>query len=278
MLRFDGSLVLVGAGKMGGSLLEGWLSPPTGAGIVPQKVYLRDPHPPAEIARFVAEKGLDLNSSIEKIAASVPRVVVLAVKPQVMGSVLPDLRRLVRPGTFFLSIAAGIDLARLGEGLGHEAAIVRAMPNTPASIGLGITAAFANEAVNADDRAVCDALLGAVGEAVWLSAESQMDAVTALSGSGPAYVFTLAESMAAAGETLGLEPALAQQLARATVAGAGAMLGQLPEDAMTLRKNVTSPGGTTAAALDVLLDADGLVKLVRRAMTAARERSRELAK
>jgi len=278
MLVFDGPLVLVGAGKMGGALLSGWLKPRTGAGVEPQNIFLRDPNPPEEIALLAADNGLKLNFPIEEIAATAPRVVVLAVKPQIMEAVLPELRPLVRPGTFFLSIAAGISLQSLRHGLGKEAAIVRAMPNTPASIGLGITAAFGNEAVSAEDKLVCDALLGAVGEAVWLTQEAQMDAVTALSGSGPAYIFALAESMAAAGEALGLGPALAEQLARATVAGAGAMLGQLPEDAATLRKNVTSPGGTTAAALDVLLGPDGLVQLMQSAMSAAEARSRELAK
>jgi len=278
MLVFDGPLVLVGAGKMGGALLSGWLAPRTGPGVEPQNVFLRDPNPPEAIVRLADEKGLKLNSSIEEIIASAPRVVILAVKPQIMEAVLPDLRPLVRPGTFFLSIAAGLSLRTLSDGLGHDAAIVRAMPNTPASIGLGITAVFGNEAVSAEDKIVCDALLGAVGEAVWLTQEAQMDAVTALSGSGPAYIFALAESMAAAGEALGLGPALAEQLARATVAGAGAMLGQLPEDAATLRKNVTSPGGTTAAALDVLLGPDGLVQLMQSAMSAAEARSRELAK
>jgi len=280
MLRFNEPLVLVGAGKMGGALLSGWLGPKgdAGEGLAPENVFLRDPKPSAEITDLVVARGCSLNRSVEEIAAVRPRIVILAVKPQIMDVVLPDLRPLVQPGTLFVSIAAGVSLQRLSDLLGDGAVIVRAMPNTPASVGLGITAAIGNTLVNADDRAVCDALLGAVGDVVWLSQEAQMDAVTALSGSGPAYVFALAECMAAAGEALGLEPELAAQLARSTVAGSGAMLAQLPEDAATLRKNVTSPGGTTAAALDVLIGDQGLSLLMRKAMSAAQARSRELAK
>lgn len=273
MLRFDDPLVLVGAGKMGGALLTGWLD----QGLEPAGVFLRDPTPPAEIAQLVAEKGLRLNLPLEEMDAA-PRIVVLAVKPQIMDAVLPDLRPLVRPGTLFLSIAAGVDLERLDELLGGGAAIIRAMPNTPSSVGKGITAVIGNDLVTDADKAICDSLLGTVGDVVWLAAENQMDAVTALSGSGPAYVFALAETMTAAGEALGLEPELAAQLARMTVAGAGAMLETLPEDASTLRQNVTSPGGTTAAALDVLLGPEGLAQLMRSGMTAARDRSRELSK
>ncbi len=273
MLRFNDPLVLVGAGKMGGALLSGWLD----QGLAPESVFLRDPTPPAEIAQLVAEKGLRLNRPLDEMGVA-PRIVVLAVKPQIMDTVLPDLRLLVRPGTLFLSIAAGVDLGRLDELLGGGAAIVRAMPNTPASVGKGITAVFGNDLVTTEDRAVCEGLLETVGDVVWLHQENQMDAVTALSGSGPAYVFALAETMAAAGEALGLDPKLSAQLARMTVAGAGKMLDVSPEDAATLRKNVTSPGGTTAAALDVVLGSAGLAQLMREAMTAARDRSRELSK
>ena len=279
MLHFNEPLVLVGAGKMGGALLSGWLGPKEASGgLAPENVFLRDPKPSAEIVDLVEARGCLLNRSVEEIAAARPRIVILAVKPQIMDAVLPDLRPLVQPGTLFVSIAAGVSLQKLSDLLGESAAIVRAMPNTPASVGMGITAAIGNGLVTAADRTVCDALLGAVGDVVWLSQEAQMDAVTALSGSGPAYVFALAECMAAAGEALGLEPELAAQLARSTVAGSGAMLGQLPEDATTLRQNVTSPGGTTAAALDVLIGDQGLSLLMRKAMSAAQARSRELAK
>lgn len=280
MPHFDKPLVLVGAGKMGGALLTGWLNGRDGQNPVlgAEQLYLLDPNAPEDISRLVEERGCAMNLSINEIAAVQPRIVVLAVKPQIMGAVLPELRSLVRPGTLFVSIAAGVSLDKLSEMLGGGAAIVRAMPNTPVSVGLGITAAFGNALVTEADRATCDLLLGAVGAVVWLSQESQMDAVTALSGSGPAYVFALTECMAAAGEALGLEPKLAAQLARATVAGSGAMLARSSEDAAVLRKNVTSPGGTTAAALDVLMGAEGLSLLMRQAMTAARARSRELAK
>jgi pyrroline-5-carboxylate reductase len=279
MPQIDEPLVLVGAGKMGGALLAGWLGTEAdpGAGLAPEQIFLRDPNPPEEMAQLIAERGCALNHPIEDIEAARPRIVVLAVKPQIMDAVLPDLRPLVKPGTLFLSIAAGVSLEKLSEMLGGGAAIVRAMPNTPASIGMGVTAVIGNSLVTEEDRKVCDTLLSAVGAVVWLSEETQMDAVTALSGSGPAYIFALAECMAAAGEALGLEADLATQLARATVAGSGAMLAQSEEEAATLRQNVTSPGGTTAAALDVLMGAEGLSALMRKAMTAARDRSRELA-
>lgn len=274
MLSSSDALVLIGAGKMGGAMLSGWLA----GGLSGAQVYLRDPNPPAEMAKLVAEQGLRLNFSVADIAAQSPRVVILAVKPQIMETVLPDLVPLVQPGTLFLSIAAGVGLSRLEEMLGGGAAIVRTMPNTPASVGKGITAAIGNEWITEEDRALCDALLSAIGSVVWLSQESEMDAVTALSGSGPAYVFALVETMAAAGEQLGLDPVLAKQLARETVAGAGAMLSAMPDDASVLRQNVTSPGGTTAAALDVLLGDEGLWQLMRTAMNAARARSRELSR
>eukprot|EP00439_Symbiodinium_sp_Y106_P090015 s1_g2551.t1 len=250
MLRFDDPLVLVGAGKMGGALLMGWLD----QGLDPASVFLRDPTPPAEIAQLVAEKGLRLNLPLEEMETA-PRIVVLAVKPQIMDAVLPDLRPLVRPGTLFLSIAAGVDLERLDMLLGGGAAIIRAMPNTPSSVGKGITAVIGNNLVTDADRAICDGLLGTVGDVVWLSAEGQMDAVTALSGSGPAYVFALAETMTAAGEALGLEPELAAQLARMTVAGAGAMLETLPEDAATLRQNVSRAVAPRKTTEDKIIDA-----------------------
>ncbi|MEQ9518067.1 MAG: pyrroline-5-carboxylate reductase [Parvibaculum sp.] len=274
MLSSSDALVLIGAGKMGGAMLSGWLA----GRLQGAQVHLRDPNPPAEMAKLVATQGLKLNFSIEDIAAEAPRVVVLAVKPQIMDAVLPELKPLVRPGTLFLSIAAGVGLDRIEAGLGSGAAIVRTMPNTPASVGKGITAAIGNAHITPEDRALCDELLSAIGAVVWLRQEAEMDAVTALSGSGPAYVFALAETMAAAGEQLGLDPVLAKKLARATVAGAGAMLDVLPEDVSDLRRNVTSPGGTTAAALDVLLGDEGLWQLMRNAMNAARARSRELSK
>jgi pyrroline-5-carboxylate reductase len=265
-------LVLVGAGKMGGALLSGWLD----KGLAPAQVFVRDPQPSADIARLVAERGIPLNFSVADIAARKPAVVLLAVKPQSMEQVLPDLAPLVSPETIFISIAAGTSLHRLKELLGAEARIVRAMPNTPSAVGRGVTVACANALVTAEQRALATALLAAVGEADWVESEPLIDAVTAISGSGPAYLFYMTECLAAAGEALGLEAGLAMRLARATVSGAGEMLHRLDEPAATLRKNVTSPGGTTAAALDVLMGEGGLSPLIRRAALAARDRAREL--
>lgn len=273
-LSLQRPLVLVGAGKMGGALLSGWL----GKGLSPKQVFVRDPAPSPDVARLIAERGIALNFSVADIAARKPAVVLLAVKPQAIESVLPELGRLVSPDTLFLSIAAGTNLLRLQELLGGEIAAVRAMPNTPAAIGRGVTAAFANAQASAEQRALAGDLLAAVGDVGWVASEPLIDAVTAISGSGPAYVFYLAECLAAAGEALGLDPTLATQLARATVSGAGEMLRQLPDDATTLRKNVTSPGGTTAAALDVLMGEGGMSPLMRRATAAARDRARELGK
>lgn len=271
-LSLQRPLVLVGAGKMGGVLLSGWLD----KGLSPKDVFVRDPSPSPEVARLIAERGIPLNFSVADLAARKPSIVLLAVKPQAMESVLPELAALVSPDTLFLSIAAGTSLIRLKELLGGEIAVVRAMPNTPVAVGRGITAAFANAQATAEQRQLADDLLAAVGEVGWVESEPLIDAVTAISGSGPAYVFYLAECLAAAGEALGLDPKLSMQLARATVSGAGEMLHQLPDDAATLRKNVTSPGGTTAAALDVLMGEGGLSPLLRRATAAARDRARAL--
>lgn len=266
-------LVLVGAGKMGGALLSGWLA----KGLSPQLVEVRDPAPSAEIAEFAA-RGISFNASVQEIAGKRPALVLLAVKPQSMGDVLPELAPLVSPETVFLSIAAGIGLHRLEDLLGAEVHAIRAMPNTPAAIGRGITVACANARVTAEQKELADRLLAAVGEVGWVESEGLIDAVTAVSGSGPAYVFYMVECLAAAGEALGLDAALAMKLARATVSGSGEMLHRMNEPASELRANVTSPGGTTAAALDVLMGEGGLSPLMRRAALAARDRARALGK
>ncbi len=271
-LILQGPLVLVGAGKMGGALLAGWLD----KGLAPDNIVVRDPSPSPEMATLLGDRGIALNEAVTDIAARKPAVVVLAVKPQLMGAVLPELKPLVSPDTVFVSIAAGTSLYHLKELLGDEMRAVRAMPNTPAAVGRGVTVCYANPLVNEAQRALADDLLSAVGAVGWVESEPLIDAVTAISGSGPAYVFYLAECMAAAGEALGLSAELATQLARATVSGAGEMLHQMPDDAATLRKNVTSPGGTTAAALDVLMGEGGMSPLMRRAATAARDRARKL--
>jgi len=274
VINLQGPLVLVGAGKMGSAMLAGWLD----KGLAPKDIFVRDPSPAPDVAKLIADKGIGLNASVSALAARRPAVVVLAVKPQLMGAVLPELAELVSPDTLFISIAAGTSLFGLKELLGEDVRVVRAMPNTPASVGRGMTVCFANPLVSASQRNLADALLQAVGDVGWVDSEPLIDAVTAISGSGPAYVFYLAECMAAAGEALGLTHELSMQLARATVSGAGEMLHQLPDDAATLRKNVTSPGGTTAAALDVLMGEGGLSPLMRRAAAAARDRARELGK
>lgn len=271
--EIDGPLVLVGAGKMGSALLSGWLA----KGLAPDQVAVREPSASPEIAALEGH-GLSLNAPVAEIAAREPSLVMLAVKPQAMADVLPELRPLVKPGTVFLSIAAGTGLGRLEDLLGVEVHAVRAMPNTPASVGRGITVACANQRVTQAQKVLADRLLAAVGEVGWVDNEALIDAVTAISGSGPAYVFHLVECLAAAGEALGLDAVLAMKLARETVSGSGEMLHQLDEPAGVLRVNVTSPGGTTAAALDVLMGEGGLSPLIRRAALAARDRARELGK
>lgn len=267
-------LVLVGAGKMGGALLSGWLE----HGLSPAQVFVLEPAPASEIEELVAARNIALNASVRDIAAARPAVVLIAVKPQAMGEVLPALSLLVHPETLFISIAAGTGLHRLKELLGAEVHAVRTMPNTPVAIGRGITIACANERATPAQREIAQQLFAAVGEVGWVESEAHFDAVTAISGSGPAYVFYMVECLAAAGEALGLDPATAMKLARETVSGSGEMLHRSPEAASQLRANVTSPGGTTAAALDVLMGEGGLSPLLRRAALAARDRGRALGK
>jgi pyrroline-5-carboxylate reductase len=259
-------LVLLGCGKMGSALLAGWLV----RGVAASAVTVLEPAP----SDWLRGTGVHINTALP----DKPAVVVLAVKPQMMGAALPALQGLGGGGTLFISIAAGTTLARLAETLGLATPIIRTMPNTPAAVGAGITALIGNDTVSAAHMALAEALMAAVGQTVQLETEAQMDAVTALSGSGPAYVFHLIEAMAQAGQALGLAPDLAMTLARATVTGAGALAASDPLPAATLRANVTSPGGTTAAALAVLMDAEaGLPPLVAHAMAAAAKRSQELA-
>jgi pyrroline-5-carboxylate reductase len=265
----DGDVVLVGAGKMGGALLEGWI----GLGVDPARVAVIEPQPAAPVAALAA-RGVRINPDA---AALSPAAVVIAVKPQIAPQVMADVAALMTPSTVAVSIMAGRTLAFLGGALPGGAAIVRAMPNTPAAIGRGITVAVPNAAVGPAQRGLADALLAAAGAVEWIDDEALMDAVTAVSGSGPAYVFLLAECLAHAAEKAGLPAALAARLARATVAGSGELLHRSPADAAELRRNVTSPGGTTAAALDVLMAQDGLDQLMQRAVAAATRRGRELA-
>ncbi len=260
-------ILLVGCGKMGSALLAGWK-----ANCIPGSIHVVEPKPARRI------KGAFYYSAPEKLPARLaPAALVLAVKPQILDQVLPAYRRFASAGAVTLSIAAGKTLALVARGLGPEAAIVRAMPNTPAAIGRGISVACAGPHVSRSARDLCGRLLAAVGEVAWVEDESLLDPVTAVSGSGPAYVFLLIEALAKAGEEAGLPAALAEKLARATVAGAGELARLSSESAASLREAVTSPGGTTRAALDVLMAPLGLESLLRRAVAAATKRSRELA-
>jgi pyrroline-5-carboxylate reductase len=263
------NVVLVGAGKMGGALLEGWI----GLGVDPAAMTVIEPQPSPQVAALVA-RGLRLNPSG---AAGRADAVVIAVKPQTAPQALAEMGALVAPGAVVVSIMAGRTLGFLADALPAGTAIVRAMPNTPAAIGRGITVAVPNPRVTPAQRELAHRLLAATGAVEWIGDEGLMDAVTAVSGSGPAYVFLLAESLARAGEKAGLPADLAASLARATVSGAGELLYRSPLAAATLRHNVTSPGGTTAAALDVLMAADGLDAVMERAVAAATRRGRELA-
>ncbi|MBI4183358.1 MAG: pyrroline-5-carboxylate reductase [Proteobacteria bacterium] len=266
-------LILVGCGKMGGALLAAWLE----FGIKAAAVRVVEPDPNAR-ARFAGHRGLRFHPDAGAIEpAFAPAAVVFAVKPQNMDTVAPAYRRYTERGAVALSIAAGRTIASFGHHLGASAAIVRSMPNTPAAVGRGFTVACANAAVSDEQRALCQRLLEAVGEVAWVEDESLLDAVTAVSGSGPAYVFLLIECLARAGVASGLSKELAERLARATVTGAGELAHRSSEPAAVLRRNVTSPGGTTEAALGVLMAADGLEALMVRAVAAATRRSRELA-
>jgi len=264
-----GTVLLVGAGKMGGAMLEGWLA----LGVDPRRIAVLEPQPSEEIA-LLALRGVRLNPPSTAIGEVVALIV--AVKPQSAPDVLPALAPLVSAATVVVSIMAGRTV-RFLERAFPAAAVVRTMPNLPASIGRGITVAVGNNRVAPTQRTLVHALLSAVGAVEWIDDEALMDAVVAVSGSGPAYVFLLTEAMANAGVAAGLPPTLAATLARATVAGAGELLHRSPLDAATLRQNVTSPGGTTAAALDVLMAADGIAPLMAKAIAAAARRSRDLA-
>jgi pyrroline-5-carboxylate reductase len=268
-LKSIGGLLLVGAGKMGGAMLDGWIA----RGLAPKRIVVIEPQP-GKAVRALARRGLKLNPK-GKIAATA--AIVIAVKPQSAPDAVPPLKLYVGKSTLVLSIMAGRTLGFLQEALPPVTAIVRAMPNTPASIGRGISVAVGNANVSARQRKLAGDLLAAIGKVEWASDETLMDAVTALSGSGPAYVFLLAEAMTKAGIAAGLPADLASRLARETVAGSGELLHRSALDAATLRQNVTSPGGTTAAALEVLMGPGGFDELLTKAITAATRRGRELA-
>jgi pyrroline-5-carboxylate reductase len=265
----SGLLVLVGAGKMGSALLDGWLR----SGLDPEKVAVIEPNPAPQIAAL-ADRGVRLNP--DATALTGVSAVVIAVKPQIADQVMAAIAPMIGASTLVVSIMAGRTLQFLSGSLKTASALVRAMPNTPAAIGRGITVAVPLRASDAQ-RDLAHRLLAATGTVAWVEDETLMDAVTAVSGSGPAYVFLLAEALAQAGAAAGLPQPLAEKLARETVAGAGELLYRSALDAATLRENVTSPGGTTAAALEVLMAKDGLATLMKKAVAAATERSRKLA-
>lgn len=258
-------LVLLGCGKMGSAMLQGWLKD----GLPANSVWVQDPYP----SDWVRSSGVHVNAELP----DAPAIVLIAVKPQMMADALPVLAAMGNGTTLFVSVAAGVSIATYEEILGSETPIVRAMPNTPAAVGKGISAIVGNRHAGEAGLAATEKLLMAVGQVVRLQNEGQMDAVTGLSGSGPAYVFHMIECMAAAGEAQGLSPELSMALAKATVAGAGALAEAADEPPAQLRVNVTSPNGTTQAGLEVLMDtADGLPPLMIKTVGAAADRSREL--
>lgn len=259
-------LVLLGCGKMGSAMLAGWLAD----GLPATSVWVQDPHP----SDWLTSTGVHINTTLP----AKPAIVLIAVKPQMMADALPVLKSMGNGSTLFVSVAAGIQIASYEKMLGDQSPVVRAMPNTPSAIGQGITAMIGNACATATHLDQAETLLSAVGDVVRLETESQIDAVTGVSGSGPAYVFHMIECMAAAGTAQGLPADLAMQLAKATVAGAGALAMQSDETPEQLRVNVTSPNGTTQAGLDVLMsDSDGLPPLIKATVAAATNRSKELA-
>ena len=261
----DRGLVLIGCGKMGSAMLAGWLD----GGLSPKSVWIQDPFP----SDWVKAQGVNVNSD----SPAAPAIVLIAVKPQMMSDALPGLAAMGGGDTLFVSVAAGVTIANYEDILGAKTPIIRAMPNTPAAVGKGITAVIGNAHASPAHLDQAENLLAAIGQVVRLESESDMDAVTGVSGSGPAYVFHMIEALAAAGEAQGLAPDLAMRLAKATVAGAGALAEQADETPSQLRVNVTSPNGTTQAGLEVLMDeTNGLTPLIAATVRAATERSKEL--
>ncbi|MDP2356084.1 MAG: pyrroline-5-carboxylate reductase [Beijerinckiaceae bacterium] len=265
------ALTLIGAGRMGGALLRGWLD----LGVAPAHVMVIDPAPAADMQALCAEKGVALNPPGPYRAAD---VLVLAIKPQMLDTAASELAAHLGADTLVLSIMAGKTIADISARLPAASAIVRSMPNTPAAVGRGVTGAVASATITSAQRDCAQSLLSAVGGVVWLDSEDLIDAVTAVSGSGPAYVFLLAEAMTDAGEKAGLPRDIAAKLARATVEGAGELMYREQETTPAqLRVNVTSPGGTTAAALDILMGDGGMTDLMTRAVAAAKRRAAQLA-
>jgi pyrroline-5-carboxylate reductase len=262
-------ILLVGAGRMGSALLKGWLK--TGV----KSIAVVEPKPSAQLRKLAKAKKIALFAAPSQAKKS-PSVCVVAIKPQVLKGEAPALAGFAGQGALMISIAAGTSVAALTKAWGKKARIIRAMPNTPGAIGAGITGLYAAKGATASDKKRAAALLSALGETVWVDQESLIDVVTAVSGSGPAYLFLMAEALTEAGVAEGLPRPLAEKFARATVAGAGALLAADKSPVSALREAVTSPGGTTAAALTVLMADDGLMALMKRAVRAARKRAEEL--
>lgn len=264
------SIVLVGAGRMGTALLKGWIARELGP------IAVVEPKPSAELKRLAKSKHVRLHDSIGDIDASAVGVCVVAIKPQVLRGEAVRLRAFADAGALILSIAAGMSVAAFVKACGPKARVIRSMPNLPGSIGKGISALYATAKATPKDRAEAEALLAALGDVVWVKKEALIDAVTAISGSGPAYVFLMVEALTAAAEAQGLARPLALKLARATIVGAGALLDASDKGADELRRDVTSPGGTTEAALSVLMEQGALSVLMAKAVEAARKRAHEL--
>lgn len=267
-----GPLVLVGCGKMGGALLRGWLS----RGVAAKDVFVIEPAP--RDLDDVQARGVTIVTDFAKLPAGLkPGIVLLAIKPQFMDEALPAYRSFADQGAVFLSIAAGKTVAYLKEKLGPKAVVIRSMPNTPAAVGRGMSVLLRDPKVPAATQELCGQLLSAVGEIGWIDQEDQINAVTAVSGGGPAYVFLLIECLAEAAQQMGLAPDLAMKLARATVTGSGELAHQSSESATKLREAVMSPKGTTLEAINVLMAPDGLQPLMNKAIAAATRRGREIA-
>ena len=264
-------ILLVGCGKMGGALANGWLD----KGQEPNNILVVEPD--QKSAGVLISKGVRFYMTVKDLPPNdEPHAVMFAVKPQVMDEIIAPYAKFANFAVF-VSIAAGKTIDYFENILGHDAAIVRVMPNTPAAVRRGISGAFANANVSINQQKVCNELMEAVGELHWLDNEIQMDAVTAVSGSGPAYVFLLAECLAEAAKNLGISEKLAERLGRVTISGSGELLYQSEEDVVSLRRNVTSPGGTTEAALDILMGDDALKTLINDAIKKAAKRSKDLA-
>ncbi|MGH1418816.1 MAG: pyrroline-5-carboxylate reductase [Hyphomicrobiaceae bacterium] len=265
--------VMIGAGKMGGAILKGLLA----AGLDPADVVVQDPKPPADMAEFLAQHAIKPVVEIKDLAMP-PAVIMTAVKPQVMDVVFPPAGKLAGPNTIVLSVAAGRSIASFETHVAKGVCVVRAMPNTPAAVGEGMTVCCGNDAMTQEQKTACTTLLQSIGKVGWVETEVLIDAVTGVSGSGPAYVFWLAECMAAAGIEAGLDEDLAVELARQTVAGSGVLMAKTSQSATDLRKAVTSPGGTTEAALAVLMrEPNGLRDLMVEAVARAKKRGQDLA-